>query len=266
MSGIHYKNGGYIISSKPSLTFIRGTTTATPTLSIQNTGTNFYDVSPNNFTVTKVGTIAVDSDTSYVSSGGTGSMACNGGYLTLPSNAAWQVGFGDFTAHGWLYPRAGAYAAGSVYNGLFDFHAAGNTAGGRSDGLFCGWFGNEKNLYMFGSGSFLVNATSYTLTPNAWQHVAFMRKSGIGYIFLNGQMVKSGDMSAQNISDTNLSLNCVTDSTGGQPSKHKSAGLQFFKGIALYPTTGFTVPTTETPLGPTIVDSYNTSTYGVYKL
>jgi hypothetical protein len=161
---------------------------------------------------------------------GTGSLAFDGSGDSLvgPSNVNYAFGTGDFTVEGWFYQTAD-----NTYPTAFE---VGNHI--SSTGIvFITRNGGNAKIY---SGGFF-GSTATTL--NAWNHIAWVRSSGVLQIYVNG----TGGTSAA--FTTNL-----TDSSWTVVGSTKSAGeagylytgyiddLRITKGYARY-TANFTPPT-----------------------
>jgi hypothetical protein len=182
--------------------------------------------------------------------GSTGSVLFNGTtqYLTLPVNAAFALGTGDFTVETWLnlsnYTNA---------NQIFISNDA-SDAGGAASYAF-GTYPSTGRLY------FAVGTTDYLFSTgpivplNTWSHVAFVRSAGTFNIYLNGVLITS----------QTISLNLAGGGTsrigrGRGTSTNYLAGYisntRIVKGVAVYTDT-FTPSTT--PLLPTQSSSTNIS-------
>ena len=227
-----------------------GTVTTAASVSVQNSGTNAWvDVSTNALTITKVNSPTTDySDLSYATSA-VGSMDPNDtGSLTIADSALHTYGTGDFTIRGWIFCRAGTSATGNEYNHIVDTAISPSDAGDRFPGFSWGWYGPTAQLYMFTSTIFIDFALYMT---TGWQHVALVRKSGVVSCYRNGVRgtQSSAAQASKNITSNKMCVARVGNVTSGYNMKHKTAGLQFFKGTALYDAESFTPPTTETPLG-----------------
>ena len=180
--------------------------------------------------------------------------------LTVPSNATFDFGTGDFTIEGWIYSisskdygilvgRWGGYAV----NGNSSYAIRQETAASRKY-----QFGFTTN----GSTDILITALN-TFSLNTWYHLAAVRNGTTFTFYVNG--VSQGTITNANAvfaGTTNLTVggaNNNTDLMNGYASN-----IRVIKGTALY-TSNFTPPTAPltaiantqllTCNAPTIIDS-----------
>ena len=148
-----------------------------------NGSTTFTDSGPNAIAVTNVGspttsTTQLKFGTSAAAVGGTN-------YLTLPNNSSlFDFGLGDFTIEFWFY-----YSS-SQSGQIQIFARSANQSGSLSPIFIEKKSGiNYIGLSWTSDGTnWVLNAKSGTvaMTPNAWNHVAIVRRSGIFYSYING--------------------------------------------------------------------------------
>jgi glucan-binding YG repeat protein len=213
----------------------------TPLTAITNTSllclqdNRFIDNSTNAFAITRNGDTRISkfapfnppASYSTASYGGSGYFDGTGDYLTVPANAVFQFGTGDFTIECWVNKPAAA-------NGpIVDARGSGVASPYAA-------YIDASNLPYFYDG------TSYTssvaIVNNQWNHVAFVRTSGTLKIFVNGVEGYSAAHS------TALNPN-FTIYIGGQNfatpvySTGYVSNLRVVKGTAVY-TANFTPPTT----------------------
>ena len=186
------------------------------------------DNSINNVTITVNGdtkprtfnpfTVGYSINQSYTPSvyGGSMYLDGNGDGLTIADATLLAFGTGDFTIEFWIYLTG----------------SSSTTPGNILHGGLNGGFG----LYLVSTGIQIARYNtggdltySGTVTLNSWTHLAFARKSGTGYIFLNGAQVASGAVS------TNYGASSFN--FGGGNALYYS-DLRIIKGQALY-TSGF---------------------------
>ena len=101
-----------------------------------------------------------------------------GDYLSVPTNAAFSIGTGDYTVETWLYLTGSAanmtfFGGGVVGTPVFNIGLTRTTI----------------SINPYGTGP--VNGTqgcvqSFNFNLNTWYHVAITRASGTTKIFLNG--------------------------------------------------------------------------------
>jgi hypothetical protein len=229
-------------------------TTATANTQLLVAATNrFQDISTLSSTATVTGSVSVQrfspfsTSTVYATSTATfqGSTYFDGtsGYLTVPANAAFAFGTGDFTVEAWVYQitRAGSGNYGP------------QIAGCQIYGVSADWIFNISptgNLY-FQISSFPTGAilSTSTVPLGAWTHCAVVRVSGVVTIYING--VNAGGSASYTTSITNSS---TAFSFGGPSNGNGNAlltgyisNLRIIKGTALYTAT-FTPGTV--PLAP----------------
>ena len=209
----------------------------------ETTGTNtqnnnvFLDSSTNNFTVTRAGSTTQGSFTPFaVANSASYSIATNGAsayfngttdYLSVPSNAAFDFGTGDFTIECWAYRTAAGtgdrflVSRGNGNNFLLRWSAAGNM--------------------QFFLNATLVHNYTYAFPVNTWVHIAVTRSGSTSKLFING----AGVSSVSNSTSVPTTANNVL--IGGQSPQDYFAGYisstRIVKGTAVY-TANFTPSTT----------------------
>lgn len=176
----------------------------------------------------------------------------NGDNLTVPSNAAFQLGTGDFTFECWFNP---ASLASAGINTLFNI-------GTYSTGLFirCASF---IEIYINNVQRLTLSSTGILFT-NTWQHVALVRSGSTCNMYVNGTSVAtftdSSSISPATATVTlGMSAHNATETLTGYMSN-----VRLVKGSAVY-TTNFTPPTSPltaisgtsllTCQSPTIIDN-----------
>lgn len=217
-----------------SVSYLMSTTTT-------NGGQNntFIDSSTNNFTVTRVGNPTQGSLSPYKtppvsypgysasSYGGSGYFDGSGDCLTVPANAVFNFGTGDFTAEFWMYKTgSAAYQRLLAYGG---FGAAGN---------FQVEFTDDVTATIHINGAYITTTVPNVL--NKWVHVAVTRQSGSVRVFTDG-VLRSTNSQTGNVSQTNpFSIGAVYDASS--PYTGFIANVRVVKGTAVYTAT-FTPPT-----------------------
>ena len=158
-------------------------------------------------------------------------------YLTVPSNAAFAFGTGDFTVECWIW-----------YNPII-----GNTYGKMIlDGRPAATNGQYINLGLDNTGKIGIAlgsnyyVSSSVVTNRTWVHIAASRQSGTVRLFVNGVIVASGTGNTNNL----LSGGYFIGQNAFMPADTYFNGyisnLRVVKGVAAY-TGAFTPPTS--PLG-----------------
>jgi len=192
-----------------------------------NGSTTFTDGSINNFTVTVFGNAQVTTtDPKF----GTGSLTLDGSgdYLTLPANAAFQFGTGDFTVECWVYVNSG-----NSNKGLFTF-------GTTNSGLAVLIYLNQWYLTTAGGGGTPMGGA----TTDTWQHLAVTRSGSSLRMFINGIQLGSTLSNSTNLSDNALKIGYYYTPTLGGFAFTIDARIDDFrvtKGLARY-TSDFTPP------------------------
>ena len=216
------------------------TPSTTPLTAVTNTAiltcqsNRFIDKSTNNLTITRSGdtTIAPFSPfnptIAYSANGvgGSGYFDGSGDYLTVPTNAAFDFGTGDFTVEAWVYLNSGAS----------EFALLSGSAIGSSDLVY------YSNSLRFGRNNTAWDHTfNHTLTVSQWNHVAFVKTSGTAKAFVNGVQIGS-ESSSINYGSVggNIIIGASRDFSRGLAGYFSN--YRIVKGTAVY-TTNFTPPT-----------------------
>jgi len=239
----------------PSITRQRGTTTGSANLMLYGAGkttvsnnTTFIDSSANNFTVTRFGdTVQSGFNPFSQASSGSGYFDGTGDYLTVPANAAFNFGTGNFTVEAWIYITGNAALNGNGVReaAVFNVGSTAFTTGfslsivGNSTTTGTG-LGIYKNLNTETS----ISATT-TITQNAWHHIAVTRSGSSVYLFLDGTQVGSTGTSSTIWGSTTEGV-LVGRLWSGTSYLNDFPGyisnLRVVKGTAVY-TSNFTPPT-----------------------
>ena len=214
----------YTANFTPSTTPL--TATANTVLLLNATNASIID-SSQKVNLISYGSAAISTTQSKF--GGT-SMYFDGstGYLSNPSSTAFTFGPGDFTVEYWVYYNA---ISGSSYQQIC---GGSSTSAGFSFGL-----SSTPKLYMTTS-SVGYTSTGTTLVTGQWYHVAFVRKSGTVYFYLNGVLDYSVS-AATTITETGFGIG--GSKTGAYFSSCYVDELRVTQGYARY-TSNFTPPTT----------------------
>ena len=234
ISNMRIVNGTALYSSNfvPSTAAL--TATYTPSYAAQiglqtAQSSTIRDNSFNNFTITNTGTVTAGN--SVVPFAGTYSYSFDGSsqYITIPSNAAFAFGTGDFTIEGWFYPTV---------NARQDIISFDDTTSNRLS-IIC----ISNTLYYYRNG-FQIASSAYSL--NAWFHFAVVRNSGVTKVYING--VQSGISYTDTYSFPAQPVTIGRDSGGGGTYvTGYLSNIRVVKGTALY-TTAFTPTTLPLPI------------------
>ena len=164
-----------------------------------------------------------------VSTSGSGSVLLNGTsqFLSVTSSSNFAFGTGDFTVEGWFYQTAD-----NTYPTALEIGAHINATGI----LFITKYSGVACIY---SGGF-VGSTATTL--NAWNHIAWVRSSGVLQIYVNGVGGTSAAFT-NNLTDTStVTIGKSNLNTAGYYYPGNMSNLRVVKGTAVY-TSNFTPST-----------------------
>jgi len=204
--------------------------------------TTFSDVSSNNLTVGRSGTVSIDTS---IKKFGTGSARFTAaGHVTVAANAALNFGTGNFTIEYWTYTGTPTVA--------YPCHIA-TTANYQTGVFVIGYGRTASRFYYFYDGTFadfLTNSTN-TFTANQWRHVAFVRNGTALRVYVDGvQEIANTCNSAEvfNMNLGNLPMGIGGGSWDGNDSRITDYvdEVRITKGVARY-TAAFSPPTTQFP-------------------
>jgi hypothetical protein len=169
--------------------------------------------------------------------GGSGYFGGSDYLSNSTNNTALAMGSGDFTIEFWL--NAPSDASPHI---IYDSRLNTSTAAGGFQ-----IYHQSGTVYAYGGAATNVLLCSGSITPNAWNHVAFVRNgSSTGNVkaYVNGVLTGTyGSADASNYSQGYLNIGCYL--LAGSPANYYSGYLSNFrmvKGTAIY-TTAFTPPT-----------------------
>lgn len=154
-----------------------------------------------------------------------------GDYLGTPSSPNLAFGTGDFTMEGYFYFIARTQSYPQVFSNSTSGSLAANIWGfyyDRSDsaGAFRLYVGNVNTVTQ------LISVASPYSLYNRWSHIAFVRRSGTYYIFVDGAQIFSGANAVSIDSGTSEAF-YVSMSGVGALNAHVS-NVRVVKGSALY--------------------------------
>jgi hypothetical protein len=157
----------------------------TPLTNISNTSLlcNFTNAGIfDNTTKNNIVTVGNSQISTAVKKYGTGSIAFDGAgdELTIPQNAVFQFGTGDFTIECWVYCTNLSGGTGGAMQ-LIDFRASTSSEVRPVFGISGGTF------YYYTAGA--IRISSGSILTNTWYHVAVSRVSGTTRMFVNGTKV-----------------------------------------------------------------------------
>jgi hypothetical protein len=163
-------------------------------------------------------------------------------YLTVPDNAAFQFGSGDFTVEGWFNQSSAGYGS---YQSIYYKRSSGYYNVGISTSPYVS--GELLVLVSDAAGtSWPVNnntdAVSIPYNANQWYHFALTKTSNTVRFFLDG-VLKYTKAHSTSIADDGAAVTVgATASGGGALWQGYLSNIRVVKGTALY-TSGFTIPT-----------------------
>jgi hypothetical protein len=222
-----------------------GTVTAGTVLMIAGTGsdgsTNITDATGK--TISRVGNPVISTAQSQF--GGSSIYFDGNSFLTIPTSSDFDFGTGDFTVELFARPTelvrqyGGLISRGDETDNQWTFSYNGSST---SPDLFIRQNGSYGNGPIAGSSS--------GLTLNAWQHVALVRKSNVVKVYVNGNVVGTGNTTlSMETMNTSKRINIgafPTPNTAGSPEQEKFKGyvqgIRITKGTARYDG-NFTPPT-----------------------
>jgi len=190
-----------------------------------NGSTTIVDSSPSPKTVTAVGNAQISTAQSKF---GGASLAFDGAgdVLTIPSNAAFALGTGDFTVEAWVYHTGAVNQAIVSFN---NFHFV---------------YGIAGYLRFFNATSPSVIDATVSYIDNAWAHVAVVRSGANITLYQNGVNVGSGATSVNYVNTANINIGAYIGTASFWQGYIDD--LRITKGVARY-TSNFTPPTAPFP-------------------
>jgi hypothetical protein len=245
------------------------TPSTSPLTAISNTqlltcqSPSLIDNSTNNFTITRNGDVrpvtqnpfgftnALTTGYDVTTVSGSAYFDGTGDFLTVPTNAAFNLGSSNFTIECWLNPQSfsAAYALISRYDYIS------STASGYILRII------NATTIRFVYGTDIVNDVTVSLNTNSWYHVALTRSGTAAKLFLNGAQV--GSFTINNFSDANSAFQIGRTHTLTDSANAYISDLRIIKGTALY-TGPFVPPVAPLPAVTNTTLLLNATSAGVY--
>lgn len=192
-------------------------------LLLKGTNAGIFDSTAKNVVET-IGSVATQ--TTYYKYGGASiSFPGTGSFLFAPSNLGFAFGTGDYTIECWIY-----LSVLGTYRRIWWFSDDNDNTNV-----------NASNQIQFGGAS-QTAITGSTLSANTWYHLAYVRSSGSGKLYLDGAQV--GSTTANSYNSSTRSFYVGATNTGANPWSGYIDDLRVTKGVARY-TANFTAPTGE---------------------
>jgi hypothetical protein len=172
-----------------------------------------------------------------------GSFNGSNQFLSVPQNAAFSFGTGDFTVEAWVFANS--------WNSVNPIIALGDGAVGGGSPVYSGWALRYDSsgvivFYRFDGTETRLDG-SITLGTNAWNHIAVSRTSGTLRIFANGVQVYSAanSLSYNNVNSNTLKIGGNWVIGGGVVTWFNGliSNARIVKGTGLY--TGNFIPTSS---------------------
>jgi hypothetical protein len=219
------------------------------TLLLPGNGTNgaqnntFLDSSTNNFTITRNGNTTQGTFSPFppasgiaysaAANGGSGSFDGSGDFLTLATNAALDMGTGNFTVEMWVYSTD---ASVDTQNRRFFATDVNGTAS-----IQIGHVTTTTGVAQYcDNGTLGTVITGTTNILNQWAHIAVVRSSGTVTLYVNGVSEGTPATDAGNKGSASFTIGKYPGASGH--IKGFMGSLRVVKGTAVY-TANFTPPT-----------------------
>ena len=236
-------NAGTVVATANTVTVNDTSITPVSTYAISPSVSSVNEGNTVAYTVTTAGAGVSDGTSLYWTNDGTTSAAdfteggsikfVSGQTVTVPSNAAFTFGTGDFTVEAWVYINSGQTG---VYN---IFNVGG--AGVGSYGLY--WVASSQKFQSGRYGDAAgAGTTTNTYAVGQWYHVANVRSGGTSKLYING-VADSGSTYAMGSVTASTSVSLASSFGGAATNSGYTSNLRVVKGSAVY-SANFTPSTT----------------------
>ena len=208
------------------------------TMLLHGDGTNgaqnntFLDSGPNTFTITRNGNTTQGSFSPY-GDNWSNYFDGTGDYLTVPDNAVFSLGSGNFTIEAWVNPTASPNQPMII----------GQWTSSYAWTMQLSNDGNRNLRALLHDGSFQDYVSTSPLGLNTWNHCALVRESNTVSLYLNGARVYTTTFSGT-VTNSTSAVSVGADASGGQPLQGYISNARVVVGTALYSGATYTVPTT----------------------
>lgn len=173
----------------------------------------------------------------------------SGDVLTVPNNADFRLGSGDFTLECFMY-YVGPLSSSRTLFGLFE-----NSSARRSYQLEVRSTGVLRfEWWADGSTTNAIDSPASSISSSQWSHIAVVRNGSVITVYLNGSSVATSVVGTSSFFDNTVdsfrigALNAAVD----QSFSGHISNVRVIKGQALY-TKNFTPPTRELTVIPNTV-------------
>ena len=158
-------------------------------------------------------------------------------YLSIPTNAAFSFGTGDFTIEGWIYTGdtsvTGGYSRSICGIGNLNFYLRINQYHGGTTGALRVTDGTVQ----------IADGSTINLATSSWHHFAVVRQSGTAKMWIDGAY-QTGAAYTTSLTNTNTNIiGAQSNPTEGYFNGYIS-NIRVVKGTAVYTGTSNFTPST----------------------
>ena len=188
-----------------------------------------------------------------------------GDYLSLPANAAFDFGTGDFTIEAWIY-IAGNSPLDGLNRRIASIAFTGTAGSTQMLFVIMGDSSSTGTGILFANGTTTLNITT-SISQSAWHHVAATRSGTTLRLFVDGVQVGSNTAYSGAVGSTaNPTWIGRTSQTGyTYDFNGYISNLRVVKGTALY-TANFTPPALPMSTSVTVPAFVTNNIYGVNQI
>jgi hypothetical protein len=230
------------------------TPSTTPLTAITNTSlltcqsNRFVDNSTNAFAITRNGDVRVTPFSPFAptaaysagTNGGSGYFDGSGDYLTVPDNAAWAFGSGDFTVEAFFYrEKDGTQFIVSQQDN--------SSATGSAWIMSLNSSSQLRGILYYGNAAYDINSST-ALAKNQWVHVAIVRTSSTFSVYENGVRVATTNVSTSSLNDSSQTVAIGARNNGNDAVGGYLSNVRIIKGSGPYDATQATLTVPTAPL------------------
>jgi hypothetical protein len=202
----------------------------------------FLDSSSNNFTITRNGNTTQGTFSPFSVGAGEWSNYFDGtgDYLTVPDNAAWAFGSGDFTLEAWFYrEKDGTQFIVSQQDN--------SSAPGSAWIMSLNSSSQLRGILYYGNNAYDINSST-TVPKNQWVHIAAVRTSSTFSLFENGVRVATTNVSTSAANDSAQTVAIGARNNGNDAVGGYLSNVRVIKGSGPYNATQTTLTVPTAPL------------------